>query len=155
MGIGALPLVLALAVCCLGTARAADDGPESAQATVRQASRRAVGASLDDRVGVLSQALDLDATQQVQLRKVLENQREQVGKIWNDVSIPAAYRVNATRAISDDTADKIRSLLTEEQRGKYNPPKRPREKSADHAGPSVEDWMKSSQPKAAGQLEKK
>jgi hypothetical protein len=155
MGIGALPLILALAACCLGTARAADDAAQSAPTTVRQAPRRAVGASLDDRVRTLSQALDLDATQQVQLRKVLENQRAQVGKIWNDVSVPAAYRVNATRAISDDTADQIRSLLTEDQRKKYNPPKRPREKSADHAGPSVEEWMKSSEPKAPGQLDKK
>ena len=97
-------------------------------------------ASLDGRVHTLSQALNLDATQQSKLRMLLVSQREQVGRLWNDTAVPPAYRVSATRAISEQTADRIRALLNEEQRKKFNPPRRPRE-AADAATPSVEDWM--------------
>ena len=104
-------------------------------------SRHAAHAGMDDRVQRLSKALDLDARQQGELRKVLEAQREQVRRAWSDTSVPAAYRVGATQAISDKTADRIRALLNDGQRQKYNPPKPPHESLANSAKPSVEDWM--------------
>ena len=90
---------------------------------------------------MLSKALDLDAKQQSELRKVLEDQREQVSRVWNDTSVPAAYRVSATQAITDKTADQIRALLREEQKKRYNPPKLPREAAPGSPRPSVEAWM--------------
>ena len=80
-------------------------------------------------------------TQQSALRKLLEDQREQIRGVWSNTSVPAAYRVSATLAISDKTADQIRSLLNEEQRKKYNPPRLPHEALANSASPSVEGWM--------------
>jgi len=47
-------------------------------------------------------------------------------KVWNDTSLAAANRVSATRIISDRTADRIRAILTEEQKAKYNKARKPR-----------------------------
>ena len=143
-----MQLVLALTSACLISAHAATAGGEPASESVhRQAARHHGGSGLDDRVRALSIALDLDAKQQSELKKVIEGQREQVRKVWNESSVPAAYRVSATQAISDQTADQIRALLNEEQRKKYNPPKLPHEAADGSASPSVESWMKSAKPK--------
>ena len=142
-----LVLVLALASACLIPAHAANEGEGLvSEPPARQAPRHRNGSSLDDRARILSQALDLDAAQQSELRKVLEGQREHVRRIWNDTSVPAAYRVIATQAISDKTADRIRALLSEEQRKKYKPP-RQHNAAVGSAKPSVEDWMNAAKPK--------
>ena len=140
--LGSAVVHLALAVPCVTCAYAtAQDQPAGAEAARRHAPRHAAGASLDDRVKMLSKALALDAKQQAELRRVLERQREEVMKVWNDASLPAPYRVSATQAISDRTADQIRALLNEEQRKKYNPPKQPHVAAEGLGRRSVEDWM--------------
>ena len=140
--------VLALASAGLVPAHAAADGKDSdSAAAARQAPGHHRGSSLDDRVRTLSKALDLDARQQSELRKVLEGQREQVKRVWDDTSVPAGYRVSATQAISDNTADRIRALLNDEQKKKYNPPKPPREAASGSDRPSVETWMNAVKPK--------
>lgn len=118
----------------------------AADAPQRQVPHHHNRIGLEDRVRTLSKALDLDATQQSELRKVLEDQREQVGRIWSDASVPAAYRVSATQAISDKTADRIRALLNEEQRKKYKTA-RQHGAAADSAKPNVEAWMDAAKPK--------
>src|SRR3954469_6792221 len=65
--------------------------------------------SLDRRVSLLTAELDLDAHQQSEVRRILEGQRDAVLKVWNDNSTPAANRVNATKTISERTADQIRA----------------------------------------------
>jgi hypothetical protein len=97
--------------------------------------------NLDDRIATYTKELNLDAKQQSQLRVLLLQQREQVLRVWNDTSIPAAQRVHATRAISDATADGIRVMLTEEQRKKYNPPRPPHDSTAQPGAPSAADWI--------------
>lgn len=136
-----LAWVLALASAWLVPAHAAADGTNSdPEAAARQTPGHHRGSRLDDRVRTLSKALDLDARQQSELRKVLEGQREQVRRVWDDPSLPAPYRISATQAISDNTADRIRALLNDEQKKKYNPPRPPREATGSD-GPSVEEWM--------------
>jgi hypothetical protein len=142
-----LHLALLLALGCLIPAQADTAGQGSAgDSTVRQGQRHYKKHSLEERVRKLTQWLALDATQQSELRKVLEDQREQIRKVWDDASVPAAYRISATQAISDKTADQIRALLNEEQRKKFNPPRQPRE-AAGSVKPSVEDWMDAAKPK--------
>ncbi len=102
---------------------------------------------LDQRVRLLSTELGLDAQQRAGVRTILEDQRRQVATIWNDPSVPAAYRVNATRNISDRAGDRIRALLTEEQKAKYNRARKPRQSAEQSATPSVEDWMKAANQK--------
>ena len=107
----------------------------------------------DDRVAVLTRALNLNSDQQLQLSQVLESRREQIRQVWSDNSGPAAYRISATRAIDDRTADQIRALLNDEQKKKYNPSRPPHKLGPGVEEPSVEDWMKATQgpaPASAG-----
>jgi hypothetical protein len=121
--------------------------PAAAPAAAVPAQRRQVHTTLEDRVAVYTKALNLDPTQQSQLRTLLILQREQVQRLWNDTSMDPANRVYATRTISDATADRIRAMLTEEQRRKYNPPRPPRNPAPAESARSVEDWMQAANPK--------
>jgi len=98
--------------------------------------------ALEQRITLLTAELGLDAQQQAQVRRILEDQREQVMTVWNDSSLPAANRVSATRVIGDRTADRIRAILTEEQKAKYHQARKPREPGENSPSPSVEEWMK-------------
>lgn len=95
---------------------------------------------LESRVVKLTRALRLDAGQQAAVRKVLQEQRQQVQRIWMDETVPAADRVAATRKVSMTTADRIRALLTEEQRKRYDPPP-PADPNRAVGGAQVEEWM--------------
>ena len=139
-------LVLAL-VCSFLMAAAAQSAESTGNAPARQAPRHDSETRTDDRVRILSQALDLDAKQQSELRKVLDSQRQQIRRVWSDTSVPAAYRVIATRAISDKTADQIRALLNDEQKKKYNPPRQAHEGAPAPPSTTVEDWMKAADSK--------
>jgi len=124
----------------VGAAGALGDNPAAGlvpQNTVRQRKRVA---PLDRRVNLLAKELGLDATQKARVKKVLERQREQIARVWNDSSIPPARRVSATQAIGDQTADRIRALLNEEQRKKYIQPRK-RDVAAGTPGADVEAWM--------------
>ncbi len=114
-------------------------------APARSATSRIPRRQGDDRVAALTRALNLDAAQQAQLTKVLESRRERISKVWNDATLPAAYRISATRAIEDNTADQIRAMLSEEQKKKYNPSRPPQKVGPGVDEPSVEDWMKATQ----------
>ena len=78
---------------------------------------------LDRRIALLVRELDLDRTQQLKVKAVLEGQREQILRVWQDESLPGALRVARTQAISERTEDGIRALLTEAQRQKYMKPR--------------------------------
>jgi hypothetical protein len=138
---------ITLAGGCLA-AHADEEGQVVGGSPQRPVPHRAARSTLEDRVKALTRSLDLDAAQQDGLRQVLEKQREQVRKVWSDESsVPPAYRVSATRTISDATADQIRALLNEEQRKKYTPPRQPRDAAADSTKRSVEDWMNATKSK--------
>jgi Spy/CpxP family protein refolding chaperone len=110
----ALCIGLVLAFGCIGAAVAADPAP------THPPTSRVPGSQLEDRVKMFAKALDLDASQQSQLRKILLGQRETVRKIWRDPSLSPAERAPATRAANERTGDEIREILNDEQRQKYN-----------------------------------
>ena len=128
---------MALAGPCLSMAPAAESAAETPP---QPAARHVQGSTLEHRVQTLAKALELDAKQQVELRKVLQGQRDLVARIWNDASLSSAERVGATHAMSERTADQIRALLTEEQKKKYNPPA-PHDLASQLGRPDVEAWM--------------
>jgi hypothetical protein len=103
--------------------------------------------ALAQRVTLLSAELGLSTQQQAQVRRILEEQRESVMTVWNDSSLPAANRVSATRVIGDRTADRIRAILTEEQKAKYRQARKPRGTEENSPSPSVEEWMKAASAK--------
>ncbi|MEA3179829.1 MAG: hypothetical protein QOI59_3352, partial [Gammaproteobacteria bacterium] len=85
--------------------------------------------------------LDLNANQQAQLRVLLLWQRDEMQRVWNDTTLTAAMRVHATQAISGATANRIRAMLTEQQRKRYNPPPAPHDNPVRADSASVEYWM--------------
>ncbi len=134
----ALVVVGGASLAAQSAVAAGESGPQVAAARSAPVQRRAN--ALDVRVRMLARALDLDAGQQAELRAVLLEQRAQVERIWSDPSLPPPYRVSATEALSEHTADRIRALLTEEQRKKYNPP-RPPDSALAPARADIEYWM--------------
>jgi hypothetical protein len=140
-------LVMALMIgCCISANAATEAQGATSESTGRRVSHHHNGHSLEERVGILTQWLKLDAKQQSEVRKVLDSQREQIKSLWSDTSVPAAYRISATQTISDKTGDQIRALLNEDQRKKFNPPRQPRDETGS-AKPNVEDWMDAAKPK--------
>jgi hypothetical protein len=97
--------------------------------------------ALERRVAVYTRTLDLNANQQAQLRVLLLWQRDEMQRVWNDTTLTAAMRVHATQAISGATANRIRAMLTEQQRKRYNPPPTPHDNLVRADSPSVEYWM--------------
>ena len=138
-----LPALWGALVACacgltpLGTA-AAENAAAAPQAPPRSLSHPSTGSTLEHRVKVLSKALDLDAQQQAELRKIFESQRAAVTKIWTDPALIYAERVPAIRALEDRTANAIRSILNDAQKKRYNPPK---PQAAPSAPPDVAAWM--------------
>jgi Spy/CpxP family protein refolding chaperone len=98
------------------------------------------GDRLEQRLRLLTRALKLTAAQQQKVRDILVSQREAVAGIWNNPQISPAERAPAVRAVTDDTAQRIRAVLTPEQRDKYI---RAVPKSQITAGgrPDVEGWL--------------
>ena len=148
-----LHLGLALAASSIVAARivaAADATPAAVSAmpatpAARPATPHEPRSAIDGRVAILTRALGLSAAQQVQLTKVLESGRKQINQVWSDATVPAPYRISATRAIEEKTADQIRALLNDDQKKKYNPPRQPHRMGPGADEPSVEDWMKATQ----------
>jgi protein CpxP len=152
--LGTVVLHLALATACLVCAHpaAAEQIPAAegrkAEAPERHALGRVTGHSLEEHVRLLTKRLDLGARQQAELRTLLVSQREQVKQIWADVSMPAADRVGATRAITDRTGDQIRAMLTDEQKAKFSAA-HPRRDAENSAHPDVDYWLRLTSPRTA------
>jgi len=147
---GGSRLVLCAALACgvaASVGHAADDVPAAPQtapalAVPHPAPARSREGGLDHRVKALSKALDLDARQQAELRKVLERQQLLVRKIWSDASLTATDKASATRAAEDQSGDQIRAFLNEEQKKRYN---LPRPQRAQSPPPDVGAWMDAAQ----------
>ena len=133
-------VIVALAVHAALPALAAA-AERAAPSAAQQPLPRGKRSGLEARVATLTRALALDPKQQGELRTLLRDQRQQVQQIWHDESIPAADRVAATRKVSLRTADRIRAMLSEEQRKKYDPPP-PDDADRAMAKVRVEDWIK-------------
>lgn len=99
---------------------------------------------MDNRVRLLARELQLDARQQSEVTKILQQQRSDVAKVWSDPSVSAALRIAATQAIGDKTADKIRALLNDAQRSKYILP-RQHEAPVGAPGGDVQKWLQTAQ----------
>jgi hypothetical protein len=106
--------------------------------------RRAV--TQEDRVKVLARSLNLDPAQQTAVLKILQARNVEALSIRRDTSISGSARIDQFRALQDKTVLKIRALLNEEQRKKYDP------LAVRTVGPAadqktVEDWLELTTPK--------
>jgi hypothetical protein len=102
-------------------------------------------ARLEDRVKVLAESLHLDDAQQLAVTKILEERQQETLRIRRDTSISGSDRLTQLRAIQDRTVLRIRSVLNEEQKKKYDPLAVRRVEPAPGQR-SVEDWIKATTP---------
>ena len=105
-------------------------------------------ATLDDRVKALSKALDLSDTQQVAVKKILEQRQAETLRLRQDGSIPGEERIGRLRALQDQTVLRIRSVLNDDQKKKYDP-LAVREITPPQGQKTVEEWLKETTPKTA------
>ena len=97
--------------------------------------------ALEQRVQLLTHELDLKPEQQEAVRQILRGQREAVRQIWQDPQIAPAERAPAVRLVGERTADRIRAVLNDEQKKKYNRPL-PDEALSTQANVDVDGWLK-------------
>ena len=102
--------------------------------------------TLDDRVKELSKALDLNETQQAGVKAVLERQQLQARQIQFDQSLTGSERIGRFRALQEETVLRIRSLLNDDQKKKYDPLSHSTQ-SPDSSQKYVDQWVRSPQHK--------
>jgi predicted TIM-barrel enzyme len=136
----ASPFLCLALLAAAGVAQKPDStGPVHQTHAVRRRAR------LEDRVKVLAESLHLDDAQQVAVTKILEERQQETLRIRRDASISGSDRMAQFRAIQDRTVVRIRSVLNEEQKKKYDPLAVRRVEPAPEQR-SVEDWIKATTP---------
>ena len=101
--------------------------------------------TIDDRVRVLARSLDLNEAQRAAVKKILVQRRQETLRIRQDPSISGGARIERFRALQDNTVERIRAVLNEEQKKKYDPLAVRRTQPAPQQR-SVEDWLKVTTP---------
>jgi hypothetical protein len=106
---------------------------------------------IDGEVLRLARGLNLDTAQQSAVRSALVARALGTQRVWNNQAMSAADRIAATHTIDRLTIDRIRAVLSDQQRQLYYPPLPKGGTSAASDGRSVEDWMNmaAGQPAAA------
>src|SRR5215469_1488144 len=112
----ALVLVGVIVVALPAVGQASPDAKPASQHRTFYRSR-----TLDERVERFAKVLNLDETQKVGLKKVLEHQQMQTRQIQLDQSLSGIDRISRIRNLQRDTVLQIRALLNEEQKKKYDP----------------------------------
>jgi hypothetical protein len=100
--------------------------------------------TLDDRVKDLAKTLDLNETQQAGLRTILERQQLEARQIQFDQAHSGNERIGRFRALQEDTILRIRALLNDEQKKKYDPLNHGAHQT-NSSQPYVDQWLKNGQ----------
>lgn len=149
-------LILSLLVLLLGTALASSvlaqasnenaatptQPPPSPQPT-RPTRRRP---TLDDHVKALATSLDLSEQQQLAVKKILEQRQMETLRLRRDTAIEGNERIARLRALQDQTVERIRSILTDDQKKKYDP-LAVRQIAPQRDQKSIDDFLKAPPPK--------
>jgi hypothetical protein len=138
-------LLLALASPILLPGMPASAQAANAPSPERQSRHRYKSPTIDDRVKVLAKNLDLNEAQQSAVKKILEQRQQETLRLRLDPSITGSARIDRFRALQEGTVQRIRAVLNEEQRKKYDP-LAPRRIPSSSEERSVEDWLKAATP---------
>lgn len=133
-------LVLTLAIAPVLRAGVLDAQTASGIHTTGKTWHRYRAPSLDERVEALSKSLNLSEAQKSAVRAILEHRLQELKKARSTSSNDGRVVIDRIRAIEDNTVERIRTTLNEQQRNKYEPLRvRP---SASTGDKSVEEWLK-------------
>jgi hypothetical protein len=135
-------LFLALGLPCTPLYAQASDAGSLRPQTPPHRSRKS---NIAARVSILTKNLDLTDAQQSAVKNILEQRQEQTLRIRRDPSISGSARIEQFRALQDSTVERIRAVLNEEQKKKYDPLASRQIQSTPER--SVEDWLKTTTPK--------
>ena len=102
--------------------------------------------TMNDRVKVLARNLNLDQEQQDAVLKILLARNEEALRIRRDTSISGSVRIDRFRVLQDQTALRIRAVLNEEQKKRYDP-LAVRDLKSNPDQKTVEDWLELTSPK--------
>jgi len=140
-----LPFVLALPVGYFASspAVAGDHAPEGV-AIQHRTGRQSNRPTLDQRVSQFAKNLDLSEAQQSAVKKILEERQQEILRIRLDPSMTGSAGIDRFRALQESTVERIRGILNDEQKKKYDPLAPRRIPSTPQ--PSVEDWLKATAP---------
>jgi hypothetical protein len=136
-------LALALAIMLLRGSSMAQGAPPAS--TPQQAPRTHRSPTIEDRVRVLAKSLELSEAQHAAVIKILEDRQQQTLRIRQNTTISGSARIAQFRALQDNTVMRIRAVLNEEQKKKYDPLAMRRVAPAPDQK-SVEDWLKVTNP---------
>lgn len=103
---------------------------------------------LDDRVKAFAKALDLSEPQQAAVKRILEQRQAETLRLRQDGTLSGEERIHRLRALQDQTVLRIRAVLNDEQKKKYDP-LAVRDATPAPNQKSVEDWLKETTPKPA------
>lgn len=119
--------------------------PEASAAQPQSKQRPARKSNLDVSVSRLTKTLDLSPDQQSAVKNILEQRMQQTLQIRRDPSISGSARIDRFRMLQETTVQRIRAVLNDEQKKKYDPMAASHNQKAPER--SVEDWLKASAPK--------
>jgi hypothetical protein len=100
---------------------------------------------MDDRVQLLAKSLDLNEAQRSAVMEILEQRQRQMLQMRSDSSLSGSARLDQFRALQDRTVERIRAVLNDDQKKKYDPLAVRRLQPAPQQR-SVEDWLKVTTP---------
>ena len=138
-----LPALLVLIFANGASAQTSE--PSTAAATQSSAApHRHAKNSIDDRVTVFARNLDLSVTQQAQMKGILEQRQQQLLQIRTNPSISGEARIDQFRQLQDQTVERIRAILTDDQKKKYDP--LAVRKVQQQQTPDVDSWLAATRP---------
>lgn len=79
------------------------------------------------------------------MKKILVLQQQEILRLRRDGSISGSDRIGRLRALHDQTAERIRNVLNDEQKKKYNP-LATKQLAPQPDQKSLEDWLKVTTP---------
>ena len=102
--------------------------------------------TLDDQVKAFAAKLELNEQQQLAIKTILEQRQTAMLRLRQNSSISGEERIQRFRFLQDQTVQRIRSVLSDEQKKKYDPLAVRRVPEAPDRL-SVDDWLKDITPK--------
>ncbi len=102
--------------------------------------------TLDDRLKVLAKTLDLSDAQKTAVATILEERQREALHLRLDSSINGNTRMERFRSLQDNTVERIREILNDEQKMKYDPLASRKLRPAPDQR-TVEDWLELTSPK--------
>ena len=108
-----MALVFGLAICG-NQLKAQSESPENSQRGHRQQM------SPDQQLERLSKALNLTDDQKQQIRPILQDRQEKIQSVRSDASLSREDRMNKMRSTFEETNSKIRAILNDEQKPKFD-----------------------------------